>query len=88
MGQQIIRQPDNNYSIWSTIVDDFIAENLTEDELLKWYKEEYGRSSLWYVERTLQMIKEGKKAYAQFTKTYEEACAWRDEVHKFHAGDV
>ena len=35
MGRQIIEQPNGKYAIWSTIVDDFILEDITVEEYIE-----------------------------------------------------
>jgi hypothetical protein len=32
MARQVIKQPDGNYAIWSTIVDNFLEKNLSKKE--------------------------------------------------------
>lgn len=38
MGWQTIRQPNGNLAVWSTIVDSFIAENLSVEDVLGLYQ--------------------------------------------------
>ena len=35
MGRSIVKQPDGKYSMWSSIVDDFIHTDLTKDEYIE-----------------------------------------------------
>lgn len=35
MSHEIIKQPNGLYAIWSTIVDDFVAKNLTEKDIVR-----------------------------------------------------
>lgn len=73
MGWQIIKQPNNQYCVFSTVVDHFIMVNATEDELKEFYKEESGRRGVEKVEDVLKKFDDGIKPYFQFTMTFEEA---------------
>lgn len=33
MSREIVKQPDGKFAVWSTIVDDFIYEDLSKDEV-------------------------------------------------------
>ena len=44
----IVCQHNEQYNIYSTVMDDFLfKESIDEDTLYKYWKEEYGRSSLY-----------------------------------------
>lgn len=72
MAQQIIKQPDGNYAIWSSVVDDFIFTDATKDEILK----HFGAEAYEYARKkaldTMDELDEGKTPYYQFTKSYAE----------------
>jgi hypothetical protein len=38
MGYMTIKQDDGKLAVWSTVVDDFVAQDLTVDEVLKVYE--------------------------------------------------
>ncbi len=40
MGRQIIKQPNDKYAVWSSVIDDFIIINATPDELIEGFIEE------------------------------------------------
>lgn len=37
MGRQIAKQPNGLYAVWSSIADDFIVEDATEEEIRNWW---------------------------------------------------
>ena len=73
MGRQIIKQPDNKYCIWSSVVDHFIAIDYTRQDIIDFFKEEQGKYIVDVIEDKLDKIDKGQKAYHQFTMTYDEA---------------
>lgn len=81
MGQQIIRQPNGLYAIWSSVVDHFILYDCTPEGIIEERcKEECARIEKG-VRETVAQLEAGEKPYYQFTKTWEEAIAWAEEVH-------
>jgi len=76
MGQQVIRQPDGLYAIFSSITDTWIVYDADRQEIFDWYaeraKEDADRATL----RILNAIeKDPREAYHQFAMTFEEANA-------------
>jgi len=79
MSWQVIKQPDGKLGVWSSVVYDWIAADLTPDEVVDLYRdEEMDRveERLKKVRQITQWVLDGKaqKAYYQFAMTYEEAC--------------
>jgi len=72
MGRQIIKQPDGKYSVWSTVVDDFIITDATEQKLEDDFAQEAETEERNRVKRTIAQIKNGEKPYHQFTKTWDD----------------
>jgi len=58
----VIKQDNGNYSIWSTIVDNFIKEDLTLKDLYNFYEREAIEASKVRVEELLN--KAGKYKFA------------------------
>lgn len=81
MSWQIIKQPNQQYCIYSTIVDHFIAVNATSQEVKDFYKEERGKQGLHTVEQILEKLTDGKQPYFQFTMTFDEAIQNIKEIH-------
>lgn len=72
MGWQIIKQPNNNYCVYSSVLDHLVFADVNEDELKEFYKEEAGRRGVNKVDDVLRDLDEGKKPYFQFTMTFDE----------------
>ncbi len=81
MGRQIIIQPDGKFAIWSSVVDDFVAIDLTMDQVTETFVEQAAHSASHDTRMVMSQLRNGEKPYHQFTMTYVEACAYRDEVH-------
>ena len=79
MGRQIIQQPDGQFAVWSSIVNDFILEDATAGEIIEEWVQEKREQIEKDVTETCKALLKGEKPYFQFTKTYAEACAFRDE---------
>ena len=81
MGQQIIKQPNGYYAVFSSVVDNFVILDATPQEIIdEWI--DYERKRL--TERVNQIVKEldsGGKPYYQFTMTWDEANALIREVY-------
>ena len=73
MGRQIIKQPNGLLCLWSSVVDSFILEDVSKEELIDFLTEEAKENITRDVEKVLKQVNEGKNPYYQFTLTYEEA---------------
>jgi hypothetical protein len=98
MAWKILQSPDGKFCIWSTIVEDLIMYDMTEEEVISEYKKKFGEEG----ERTaLEAILELKNGspYDKFTfqqameqRTWnkseeelnsdEEYCKWIEEQMK------
>src|SRR5215469_13537330 len=76
MGHQIIRQPDGLYAVFSTFSDTWIVYDATREDLLDYYAGRAAKDARASASRTLDFVDEDpRKAYYQFTMTFEEANA-------------
>jgi hypothetical protein len=82
MGQQIIKQPNGKYAIFSSIVDLFIGANLTKEEVIDFFVEEEAKRITERINEILEQLERGEKPYLQFTQTLDEALKTMEEVHK------
>ena len=75
MGQQIIKQPDGKLAVFSSVVDAFLVVDATPEEIIEWRAEEAAQKAREQTQRELAHVLAGepRKAYYQFTKTWEEA---------------
>jgi hypothetical protein len=86
MGRQIIIQPNGRYALWSSVVDDFVLFDASEKQMIESLIEEQAAVVREQVKRKIEELKadlkEGtKKAYYQFTMTWDEACERAKRLH-------
>ncbi len=81
MGHQIIKQPDGRYASWSSIVSDFVILDATPEQIIAIRVEEARVEITRKVGEVVGKLEKGEASYYQFTKTWDEACAWAKEVH-------
>jgi len=83
MGRQIIKQPNGNYAVWFSIVDDFIFIDCTPEEIINEFVE-YNREQITQdVERVIVSLEKGEKPYYQFTRTFKDAIK---QIRSCHGG--
>jgi len=76
MPNYIVKQPDGKFSIWSSIVDDFTIENLTEEEVLEYFEYYYLIKRAEKIKENLEKVKHNDDtAYGGHSDTYEKYCA-------------
>lgn len=80
VGWHIIMQPNKQFSIWSTIVDDFVYEDLIEEDAISLYINRFGSYYRQQLIQDLEKIKEGIKPY-EHHMDYEECCFRACIVH-------
>lgn len=79
MGQRIIKKQDGKFAVWTTICDNFLIDDATEQELYDFllqdkmddFREDYKRT----------MKKVNSEDYNSTQKEYEEMCRIRDDIH-------
>jgi hypothetical protein len=81
MARQIIKQPNGKYCIFSTVVDDVVATNMSEYEVIEEYAEEARADIEAKVKGILLALDMGKQPYHQFTKTFDEMQETIEQVH-------
>ena len=79
MGNQIIRQPDGFYAVFSSIVDGFTALNCTRQEIINSRIEEERERIRQEVNATCDKIDNGEPAYFQFGLSWDEAVEINNE---------
>lgn len=73
MGQQIIKQPDGLYAVFSSVVDNFTTIDATADELIELFAEQAARDCRDRVKSIIERLDAGERAYHQFTMTIADA---------------
>jgi hypothetical protein len=74
MGQQIILQPNGKLSIYSSVVDDFIVTDATDQHVKNYYATIAARDAREKTRKIIEALRNGYRPYQQFTITFEEAC--------------
>ena len=81
MSNMIVKQPDGEFAIYSTIVDDFTFVDLSPRDIIDlWASRERKRLSE-SVTKIVAQLERGEKPYAQFTETFDEHVAFIRELH-------
>jgi len=76
MGHQIIKQPDGLYAVFSSVVDSWILYDAARQDIIDYYAEKAREDAERDTARILDAIEvDPRKAYYQFTMTFEEANA-------------
>lgn len=84
MGHQIIRQPDGNLAVFSSVVDSWILVNASPEDIADYYAEKAAQDARRHTRETIGHVLAGepKRAYCQFAMTFTEA----DETSREHDG--
>lgn len=81
MGQQIIKQPNGKFALWSSIVDSFVMLDAEPKDIVdEWIADERQRVERAVTE-IVDKLNRGEPAYYQFSMTWEEALATHEQVH-------
>lgn len=75
MGRIIIKQPNSLFCVYSTIVDNFIAINMTRDNLIDFWLEEAKATIIEYIDAELKDI--DNKTHM----TFNQAISQIKEIH-------
>jgi hypothetical protein len=77
MGHQIIKQPDGRLAVFSSVVDDWIIRDATQQELEDHYAEEAAKKAREDTRHICEAVlaDNARSVYFQFAKTFDEANA-------------
>ena len=81
MGQQIIRQPDGQYALWSSVVDSFVLIDADPEGIIEYWIEQEEKRLRERVAEIVASLEAGGKPYHQFTMSWHEALARHEQVH-------
>lgn len=88
MGYQIIRQPgeEETFAILCSYTDTIIVWDASEAEIVEWFVDLAAERARVDAQRTIDHVKAGepRRAYFQFTKTWERAL----EIDREHGGEA
>lgn len=80
MGRCIVKQPNGQLAVFSTIVDDFVAQDATWDDYIAWRVEEATREILRDVARFKRDI-EARGSTSGVGRTWETCLRTIEELH-------
>jgi alpha-glucosidase (family GH31 glycosyl hydrolase) len=81
MGQQIIKQPNGKYCLFSSVIDNVTHYDMTKEEIVKVWTQEAKIGFEKKVNDIASKLDKGEKPYFQFTLSYEEMLQKILEVH-------
>jgi len=81
MGQQIIKQPNGKYCLFSSVVDNVTYYDMTKEEIVEVWTEKAKKDFEKKVNDIVSKLDKGEKPYFQFTLSYEEMLKTILEVH-------
>ncbi|MDT7785585.1 MAG: 1,2-dihydroxy-3-keto-5-methylthiopentene dioxygenase [Pseudonocardiales bacterium] len=84
MSQQIVRQPNGKYGVFSTVTNTIIVWEATDTEIVEFFAEQAAETARRAAQRALEHVAAGqpKKAYFQFALDWAEAL----ELDREHDG--
>lgn len=82
VGDQIIRQPDGQYALVSSVTGTIVMWDADEDDVIEWFVEQAAADARRKARRLLDHVSAGvpEQAYHQLTLSWSEALA-RDREH-------
>jgi len=81
MGQQIIKQPDGKYCIFSTEFNDVTYYDMTKEEIIEVWSQEAISDIKKKVNDIIDKLNKGEKPYYQFTMTYSRMIDLISSIH-------
>ena len=72
MGQQIIKQPNGKYSVYSSVTESVVLYDFTSDQLIEYFQGRAAAEAKAEIKRKLKDIESNNRPYHQFTKTWDE----------------
>ena len=79
--EQIIKQPNGLYALFSSNVDNFTVYDATPEEIINIWLEEKTIEVTDKVTSIVEALKRNEKPYYQFTLSFDEALATIKKVH-------
>lgn len=86
MGNQIIRQPDGLFTVFSSNTETIVVYDATEDEVVEWFAERAAAEARRSAREKVTLVAAGdpRQVYFQFAMTWDEALA----ADRDHDGDA
>lgn len=81
MGQQIVKQPNGQYAVWSSVVDDFVMVDASPQDIIADQTKDAHERIYQQVQQVVRDLDAGGKPYHQFTRSFDECVATIREQH-------
>ena len=81
MAQQIIKQPNGKYCLFSTIVDNVTHYNMSKEEIVEAWTEHAKKEFERKVAAITEKLDGDEKPYFQFTLSYEDMLKTIVDIH-------
>jgi hypothetical protein len=81
MGQQIIKQPNGKYALFSFFVDDFVLIDADPQDIIDEWVRKYKLDMEKKVAEIVAALEKGEKPYYQFTMSFDEAVQTVKRIH-------
>jgi len=81
MGRQIIKQPNGKYCVFSSIVDNVISYDMTEEEIINKFVADEKENIERKVKEIISQLNKNEKSYNQFTMNYEGMLKTIKDIH-------
>lgn len=81
MANQIIKQPNGKYCIFSSIVDNVTFYNMTEQDIINERVKEAKEKIENDVKETISKLNNGEKPYYQFTLSFDDMIKEISDIH-------
>ena len=81
MGRQIIKQPNGKFCVFSSIVDNVISYDMTEEEIINKFVADSREDIERRVKEIISQLNNNEKPYYQFTHSYEEMLKTIKNIH-------
>ena len=72
MAQQIIKQPNGKYCIYSTILSSVVVYDMDRQEVVQHFRDYAAEEAEAKALQKLDAVDSGEKAYNQFTETWDQ----------------
>lgn len=83
MSYQIIKQPDNLFSIFDICTDTFCLQDLSEQEVINFFEKQVATIMRRKITDILEKLEKGDNPYYQLALTFEEAQRLDAETRNF-----
>lgn len=72
MADQIIKQPNGRYCIFSSVVDNITYYNMNKEDIIELRIKQYRQDITKKITETVEALDKGEKPYYQFTRSYDQ----------------